>query len=513
MKLPETLAAMPMRAKAGLAAGALAVVVALFLLLRMAGAPSYTLLASGLDPADSAKITAALDDQAIAYELRANGTSIAVEKAMVGRARLALAEKGVSAATGGGGPGFELFDQQKLGASDFQQKVAYQRALEGEIARTINSVSGVSGAKVQLVMPEDDLFADTATPATAAVLLQGPGDALEPGAVRGIAQLVASSVKGLKTADVTITDGTGQLLWPTGDGTGAGGTGATTKQAAEARYAAALESNIDAMLTRTLGPGKAQVEIHADLDMDKVTRDELRYEKKGVPLETTSDVEKLRGSGAAAGGTTGTAGNIPQYAAGGGGSSGNSRYQHKTKSTKFGVGKTVAKVEQAPGSVRRLNVALMLDKSVAAQAPAIQAAVAAAAGLDPARGDQITQATVAFPAPQTPKAGPVPETMIGPIKWGLLGLAALVFAFFTWRFLRRRESEPLAEPAWLREITEPVRLAELERGPGIVASTAPTVTLPTRRRDESMQKLDQLVEREPERVAAQVRQWMSEEMP
>src|SRR3954447_17060616 len=128
--LTATLRAMPMRSRLGLAGGALAVVVALFLLLRMAGAPSYTVLASGLDPADTGKVTAALDEQAIAYELQANGTTVAVEKAMVGKARVALAEQGVNAGSGSAGPGFELFDQQKLGASDFQQQMTYQRALE-----------------------------------------------------------------------------------------------------------------------------------------------------------------------------------------------------------------------------------------------------------------------------------------------------------------------------------------------------------------------------------------------
>ena len=508
MKLPATLAAMPPRARIGLAGGALAVVVAMFLLLRLAGAPSFTVLASGLDPADTGKITTALDDQGIAYELQANGTTVAVEKASIGKARVALASAGVSAGSTGSGPGFELFDQQKLGASDFQQQVTYQRALEGEIAKTINSVQGVSGAQVQLVMPQDDLFADEASPATAAVLLEGPADALDPGAIRGIAQLTASSVKGLKTDNVTITDGTGALLWPAGDGAGGGVSGATTKQAAEARYAQGVESNLDAMLTRTLGPGKASVQVNADLNMDKVTKDQLTYAKKGVPLKVTSDVEKLKGSGAGAGGTAGTAGNIPTYAAGGGGSSGNSKYNHTTKSTDFGVDKTVAKVEQAPGQVQRLNVALMLDKSIpAAQAAQIKNAVASAAGVNPKRGDAITLATVAFPKVAAPKTGPVPTTLVGPIKAGLLGLAALLFAFFTWRFLRRRENEAVEAPAWLAEITEPVRLSELENGPTRQLAAA----LPPREQDPSMSKLDQLVDREPERVAAQVRSWMGED--
>jgi flagellar M-ring protein FliF len=507
MKLPATLAAMPMRSKLGLAGGFLAVVLALFLLLRMAGAPSYSILSSGLDPADAGKITTALDDAGIPYELQSNGTTVAVEKASVGKARIALADGGVSTSSGSG-PGFELFDQQKLGASDFQQQVTYQRALEGEIAKTINSVQGVSGSSVQLVMPEDDLFADTSSAATAAVLLENPGDTLESGAVRGIAQLVASSVKGLKTDNVTITDSTGSLLWPTGDGAG-GASGATTKQAAEARFASALESNIDAMLTRTLGPGKAQVQVNADLNMDKVTKDTLTFAKKGVPLKTTSDVEKLKGAGSgAAGGASGTAGNVPQYATGAGsGGSGNSKYDHTTKTTDFGVDKEVAKTEQALGGVNKLNVALMLDKSIpAAQANQIKATVATAAAIDPARGDAITMAAVAFPKATTPKAGPVPTAMLGPLKWAGLGLAALLFAFFSWRHLRRREREELPAPAWLSEINEPVRLSELEAG-------APTrqLAMPPRTKDEPMQKLDQLVDEEPARVAAQVRAWMGDD--
>src|SRR3954452_2129371 len=130
MNFAKTLSAMPMRSRLGLAGGALGVVIALFLLLRMAGAPSYTPLATGLKPADTGKITTALDAQGIAYELQANGTTVAVDKSAVATARVALATAGVSTASGDN-PGFALFDQQKLGASDFQQQVTYQRALEG----------------------------------------------------------------------------------------------------------------------------------------------------------------------------------------------------------------------------------------------------------------------------------------------------------------------------------------------------------------------------------------------
>src|SRR5688572_1796266 len=141
---------LPGRSKAVLAASALAVVLVAFFLLRLAGAPSYTMLSSGLDPAQTGKVTAALDEQGIGYELRNNGTGLAVEKSQVAQARVALAGQGVSM-DAGSGKGFEIFDEQKLGATDFQNQVAYQRALEGEISRTIAGVQGVTSPQVQLV--------------------------------------------------------------------------------------------------------------------------------------------------------------------------------------------------------------------------------------------------------------------------------------------------------------------------------------------------------------------------
>ena len=501
----QSLLRLPPRSKAIVAVSAVAILAIAFLMLQLASSPSYATLAAGLAPADTGKYTAALDEAGISYELQSNGTALAVEKAQVAKARIALAGQGLAANGGDGAQaGFELFDKQKLGASDFQNKVTYQRALEGEIARTINGVQGVSGAQVQLVLPEDDLFADSSTPATAAVMLSNPADAMEPGAVRGIAQLVASSVKGLKTENVTITDSTGSLLWPNGDSAGAA-PGASNKQAAEARYARSLEASLTAMLARTLGPGKAQVQVNADLNVDKTTKNELVYGKKGVPLKTTEETEKLRGSGSTRGGTAGTGSNVPTYSAGSGGGSGNNSYDRKSGTTDWGVDKTVSKTEVAPGQVNKMQVALLVDKSVPPAAfTGIQNAVKSAAGVDTTRGDVFQAVQVPFAKAATPKAGPVPTSMLGPLKWVGLGLATLIFMFFMARGIRRRESEMLAEPAWLREIEAPVRLAELEAG-------AQTAMLPAREPDVNMHRLDQLIDREPERVAAQVRQWLSED--
>ena len=220
------------------------------------------MIAAGLDPAQTGKITAALDEQGIAYELRNNGTALAVhEGAVVAGADRAGDGQGVAAGGGGTQPGYELLDESKLGASQFQQQLAAQRALEGEVARTLRTVEGVKNPTVRLVLPQDDMFQDEATPATAAVMLANPADTLQPGAVRGMAQVVASSVKGLKSENVTITDSAGQVLWPSEDS--AGGTpGGSSKQSAEARYARQMESSLNAMLAADArpeqGPGQGQ---------------------------------------------------------------------------------------------------------------------------------------------------------------------------------------------------------------------------------------------------------------
>jgi flagellar M-ring protein FliF len=507
----ETFRALPARSKGIIAVSAVAILAIAFLLLRIAGAPSYTMLSSGLDPAQTGKVTAALDEQGIAYELRNNGTALAVEKSQVPQARVALAGQGVSL-DGGSGKGFELFDEQKLGASDFQLQVTYQRALEGEIARTISGVQGVSSPQVQLVLPEDDLFADEASPATAAVMLGNSADTLEPGATRGIAQLVASSVKGLKTENVTITDASGALLWPAGDGSGGGGV-AAGKQALEARYSRAMEADLNALLVRTLGPGKAQVSVTADLNADKTTRDKVTYDKKGVPTKTQTETEKLRGGSATTGGTAGTGSNIPTYAAPGGSGGANSNYQRKTETVEQEVGKEVERTEVAPGAINKMNVALLVDKSVpAADFQAVQQAVSSAAGIDTTRGDAMQAAQVPFAKVATPKAGPVPTTLLGPLKWVGIGLASLLFLFFMSRSLRKREGEALTTPAWLTEIEEPMPLAQLEQQTQVLNSPAhPTIKLPPRAPDANLQAIDQLMEREPERVAAQVKQWMAQD--
>ena len=477
-----------------MAASALGVVVLAFFLMKVAAAPSYEQVVSGADPAETPKITEALDKAGVKYEVRNNGTAIAVEKAKTGDAKVALAGAGLP---GHAQPGFELMEKQKLGASDFQQKVTYQRALEGEIARTIEGVQGVNGAQVNLVLADDQLFQDEQQPARASVLLTTDGNGIEPGSVRGVASLVTSSVKGLKSENVSITDQSGALLWPK---QGGGDGSVMSKQQAEQRYAQGQEAKLNAMLIQTLGPGKGQVQVSADVNADQTTRDKLTYDKRGTPVKTRTEKEELEGSGGGGGGAAGTAGNIPQYANGGAGG-GDSNYNHEVEEAEQAIGKTVERTKVAPGEVNRQNVAVVVDKAVPpADVQALQETLATAAGIDEARGDTITVSQVAFAKPKEPVKPGAADGAMGTLKWIPLGLAMLLFLFFITRHLRRHESEQL-EPVWLREIETPTPLADLE-AENTSALLEPAVN-PVR------QQVEEIVEQHPDRVAQQVRAWLN----
>jgi flagellar M-ring protein FliF len=509
---------MSTRGKLTLAGCALAFLAAAILIVKMAGAPSYSTIMTGLDPAKSSQVTAALDAQGIGWELQNGGTALAVEKGKASDARIALASKGLNSSTAAQ-PGFEILDKQKLGASSQQQQIAYQRGLEGEIANTISQIDGAGSAQVRLTLPKDDLFTDTARPATAAVLLGSSATTIEPGAVRGIANLVASSVPGLKTSAVTITDNAGEMLWPNGgsDGSGADGAGSgLSKTAAEGRYDAQLESQLNALLVRTLGPDKAQVQVHSDLNVDRISEEKLTYDKTGVPLTEKKQTETLQGQGAAAGGTSGAASNIPSYAGStGAGAGGNSNYKQSTTERTLGVGKTVSKTQKALGAVNRLDVGVVVDKNAKiapADLAALKATISSAAGLQTARGDTISVSQVPFAkvaAAKAPSAGPIPPAFSGILKGAGIGLGALLFLFFVTRHLRKREREALAdEPSWLRQLQPPapldVRAAIDAAQPTVVMESVATA-------DPRRQALENVISNEPERVAAHLRSWITED--
>jgi flagellar M-ring protein FliF len=481
-----------------------AAIVFLVLVMNFASAPSYSTLLTGLDPAQTGKITSTLDSKGITYEIQNGGTALAVNSSQTSQARIALATAGLLG-VGSTQPGFELLNSSQLGASNFQQQVTYQRALEGQLDQTIEQIQGIDSATVNLVLPnqQDQLFGDNSQSSSASVLLSDSGN-LDSSQVKGIAELVASSVQGLSDQKVTITDSTGALLWPASGSNGADGGAPTSQQQADQQYDATTAAAVTGMLAQTLGPGKAQVMVNANVNANQATSDTLTYGKKGVPLTAQTQTETLKGGSPTAAGTTGT---IPAYAAGS--SSSNSNYSNKTANTTYGVDKTVTHAVIAPGAVQNQTVSVLVDSTVPASAiPAIKNAVAGAVGLNAKRGDTLSVSQIAFakPAAATPPASST--KMIGYAKYALIGFGALLFLFFMRRSIRRREKETFSgQPTWLRELETPRPLTALVSGdesPTEVKRLRSPVNVPKR-------QVEELVERDPDRVAQQVRAWMSED--
>ena len=370
----------------------------------------------------------------------------------------------------------------------------YQRALEGEIGRVVENIDGVASAQVQLVLPEEQMFADTSNPASASLLLQTDRP-LDSSQVAGVAKLVQGAVPALKAEKITITDQSGNLLWPSSSSSG----GATAKAAAEAMYGQQISVKLQSLITQSLGPDKSQVQVSADLNMNNTSEEELKYgPKQGIPLSQNQQDENLDSTGGGGGGAAGTDANIPTYGTGAGGD-GDTTYSNEKNDRTFGVDKTVTRTVVAPGEVNRLQVAVILDQGIpAATVNALQQTLAAAAGIDARRGDALSITQVEFAAKAAP-SGPGPLVMYGSyLRWIGIALALFGFLFFVRRGLKRREgSEMSLQPAWL---------SDLEReAPARPAPSAPT----GRGKSDTQQQVEMMTEQNPEQVAAQVRDWLN----
>ena len=275
-----------------------------------------------------------------------------------------------------------------------------------------------------------------------------------------------------------------------------------------------MQATLGALIARTVGADKAQVQVHADLNVDQSTQEKLDYAKKGTPLQDDKETESLKGTGGAARRHRRRGGQPADLRADRRGRfGGNSDYKRTTGTTDYGVAKTVTHTKIAPGAINKLDVALLVDKSVpAAQATQLKNAVAAAAGINPKRGDTMTQSTVVFAKPKAvpgPAGLPVPPALLGPLKYVGIGLASLLFLFFMTRALRRREKRGPAD----------ADVAERDRGPapaGRARAHHERGADPRRGRRGSSVPADARAstassQEQPERVAQQLRAWISED--
>ncbi|MFB0552139.1 MAG: flagellar basal-body MS-ring/collar protein FliF [Phycisphaerae bacterium] len=331
-----------------------ALLIALFLTFVAAGVlltywarrPDMRMLYQEIAPEEAAKITEKISDKGIAYELRNGGTSIYVPREQVYQLRLDMAKEGLPIGEQGG---YKIFDNEKIGVSPFVQGVNLKRALQEELAKSIQMIDGVVHARIHIVSPEQTLFTTDAGKTTASVVLRlRPGYKLSSLNIAAITHLVSGSVEGLTSENVTVIDSQGNLLSRESDPTMA--SGASTVQDYRERVEQNLARKVEDMLAAVLGPGRATVRVSAIIDMNSVSTVTEKLEPKGVPTkeEIVSGSETGAGTPSAEGGPA-----IP-----------GSTKKDETITTEYEVGKTVTQEIVLPGQIKSLKVAAFVDLSI-----------------------------------------------------------------------------------------------------------------------------------------------------
>ena len=387
----------------GAGAGAAAILVAL--MLRMGGAP-MSLLYANLDLKEAGQITAQLDQSGVKYEVKGDGSTIFVDRDKVASTRLLLSGKGLPTS---GSVGYEIFDNAPaLGQTDFVQNLDRQRALEGELARTIRSIQGVSFVRVHLVMPRRQLFEEDAEQPSASILIATGAGRVGAEQVRAIRNLVAGAVPDLKPERVSITDQQGELLAAEGDGAVDGAGGGERSQVEER-----IRRTVKDIVEGVVGPGHARVQVNADVDMAAVTTQSEKFDPDGqVVRSTQTNDEKSNDSKAnGTGGASTVSQNVPGAAAATNANGDSSNTGKQDETTNYEISKTTTTEVRQPGGVKRLSVAVAVDGATgppvhgkpgpytprsAEQMKRIDELVRSAMGFDAARGDQLSVVNVQF---------------------------------------------------------------------------------------------------------------------
>ena len=462
----------------GIVFGALFSVLLLVGLVMWAGTPQLVPAFTDMAPADAEVVTAALDGAGIPYEIANGGTTVKVPSAQLGEARIAAGAAGYAGETV---PGWSMFDEVGIGASEFDQQVAFQRATQGDLTQKIESLEGVADASVTVVAADDGVLTSQDTAASASVYLRmaggrTPDDAL----VQAVASLVAAGVKGLTPQAVTIVDASGVVLWGPNN---ASSTALTIQGTVERDVA----SKVQGYLASILGTGKSAVAVTADLDLDQVAKTVTSYQTgDGNPAVSAQVDREIVGEGAGdgAGGLAGTVSNVTgliQYPnASPGASPGASvapDYVKESATINFANTQTVSQIVQTPGAVQRLSVAVLVDQEALTASgmsnEVLTAGIKAAVGAQTVedfpegRGDVIELAPAKFAVVDEAALAAGPDIMgiVGDVVPTVLGaLLAVVLLFLVWRNMRALRGR--AEDMQLLA----ARLHPAQLGPGEMAT-------------------------------------------
>jgi flagellar M-ring protein FliF len=512
---------------AGFTTGQKAVVVVAVLLLalgtvaltRWVTQPTLTPLYGSLAGEDANAIVEELQAQGVQYQLADGGTTVLVPQEQVYDLRVSLSGQGLPA--NASDQGYAILDQQGITSTDFQQNVAYRRALEGELDKTLMAIEGVRTAVVHLALPKQDVFSTEEDKPTASVLLAlKPGVKLETNQVDSVTRLVAGSVENLDPADVTVTDSTGRLLSSGGTGGGASASAANETDEQTAKFEDRVSGAAQRVLDQVLGPGRSVVRVNAELNFDTkdtTTESYVAPSPTLPPLSESTTSERYSGTAAGAGGALGST--LPSLQPNTGGENGGS-YAKESRTVNNSVGKVVDRTQAAPGAVKRMTVAVVLDsKTTGALNPAqVQALVGNAVGFNTARGDTVQveslpfDTTAAEEAQKEITAAQKAERTQGYIDLGKrvgLWLLGLIVVLFLLKRLRRGDDDTTVEATARNLPAEGVLLTALEPTPvpALTAAPAPEAL----DREQVRQEVAALVDNQPDDVASMLQGWLDEQ--
>ena len=470
--------------------------------------PQYRVLYSGLGASDAGAVIEYLKAEKIPYRVSDTGGNIEVAAGRLYETRMALAGRGIPQ---GGGVGFEIFDKQTLGMTDFVQRLNYQRALQGELARSIAELDTVESARVHLAMPERSLFvSEERRPSASVVLKLRPGRQLAPEQIAGVVHLVAASVEGLRPNDVTVVDVNGQVLThdqAEQDARSPGKGLMTFQREMEQGYTESIES----MLTRVLGPGHALARVTVALDMAQVEKTEESFDPDRVAVRNEKRSKESSAQGAASGGATN--GDLTNDTTTAAAPSGPTQAREDT-ALNYEISKVTSRRIEQMGAVKKLSVAVLVDGTWTGEGEGrtfvprpqeeidrYRELIKRAVGFNEERGDQIEVASAPFQAPAALEA-PEPPGMLAKVGefsevlWRLAGIVVVLVLVLT--------------------VIRPFLLTMASRAP--VAVEAPYIPPPTARATVTGGGSDlpvpagmlQMAQQNPEHTAEVIRQWLEQ---
>lgn len=509
---------------------------------RWAGRPDYGLLFSDLQESDGAAIVERLKDQKIDYRLRNDGKVVEISPPdRVHELRLELASLGLPR---GGSVGFELFSETALGRTGFVEKIMLVRALQGELERTIQSISAVKSVRVHITNPEKSVFVKRDTLPTASVMLQlKAGQRLTAVQIRGIANLVSHSVERLTLENVTIIDSDGNILseQPSPDELGgADSTRLQQKATLESDYARRIET----MLTEVLGPGRAIARVTAELDHNKYEKEEEAYDPGGQVVR--SERSSVEASGLTAeGGVPGVISNLtnqPELLTPPDGSKNANKRSENVKN--YEVSRAVSRTISAPGTIKKLSVAVLVDGQYENVAngqgtPEGTSAVARnykplttemlrkienlakqAVGFDSSRGDIISVENIRFIEPDGSMTEALAQAenqnfVFEMLQWGLPVFFGLLFFLIVLKplvgfLIKPGEAEvDLSRllPAGLEELEAEL---EAERSKVSARPVEETPHIDIEELEELMAENSRVVKENPQQAALLIRYWLND---